>query len=258
MSSDNADILKEAIARGAGIVLSLPSAGLLRHHKSRFLAEDPDGIWVESVPVERPLVEELVRDRQSAGISFKNGTLKVIFSTPVLRFDPEHQINAETLVQAMLVVFPTHIKAIQRRSNYRVAVGAGSDLSVKVWRIAERAYLRDRPMASQFVRCVLRDISLGGLGVTFQGENGAPPKVTEEDRLRVEVTWGGAAFLVEGRMRKPTAGVGADPATILTGITFKPLDHDLEGRQTLAQLTRIVGTLQREEVRRHRLGGASA
>jgi hypothetical protein len=45
---------------------------------------------------------------------------------------------------------------------------------------------------------------------------------------------------------------------VRTGIVFKPLDQDLEGRQTLAALTRIVGQLQRDEVRRHRLGIKSA
>ena len=37
MAADNYDMLLDAIARNSGIVLSLPSAGMLRHHKSRFL-----------------------------------------------------------------------------------------------------------------------------------------------------------------------------------------------------------------------------
>ena len=37
------------------------------------------------------------------------------------------------------------------------------------------------------------------------------------------------------------------------GIQFKSLESNIDGRQTVAQLTRIVGELQREEIRRYRL-----
>src|SRR3954469_4780452 len=163
MASNNLDILKDAVARNAGIVLSLPSAGILRHHKSRFLSEFPDGFWVESVPSERPLVEELIRTEQPTGISFKSGTTKVVFATPILRLDLAYRVNEETQIAALLMQMPAEVKAIQRRHNYRVAVPAGTDMSVKVWRIPERAHLRDRPMAAQHVMCEVRDVSLGGL-----------------------------------------------------------------------------------------------
>ncbi len=256
MPSNNLEILSAAIARNAGIVLSLPSAGILRHHKSRFLSDETGGFWVESIPSERPLVEELIRTQHPAGISFKAGTTKVVFTAPLMRLDMAYRVNQETEIAAILLATPAEVKAIQRRHNYRVVVPVGSDMSVKVWRIPEKTYLRDRPMAAQQVNCELRDVSLGGLGVTFRGEDGQPPKVSEEDRLRVEVTFNGLAFLLEGRMRKPTPAPAphADANVVRTGIVFKPLDHDIEGRQTLAALTRIVGQLQRDEARRHRLG----
>jgi hypothetical protein len=37
-------------------------------------------------------------------------------------------------------------------------------------------------------------------------------------------------------------------------VQFKKLQNDLEGRQNVAALTQIVGELQRDEVRRIRLG----
>src|SRR4051812_1685417 len=106
MSSNHLDILLDAIARNAGIVLSLPSAGLLRHYKSRFLAEVKDGFWVESVPAERPLVEELVRTQMPAGVSFKSGLLKVIFTAPVIRHDPAYRVNVGMVLEAIHVSFP--------------------------------------------------------------------------------------------------------------------------------------------------------
>ena len=57
MGDANLDILLDAITRGVSAVLSLPSAGILRHHKSRFLGEDQNGFWMEMVPGERPLIE---------------------------------------------------------------------------------------------------------------------------------------------------------------------------------------------------------
>ena len=59
-----------AIVRNAAVVLSLPSAGLLRHHKSRFLAETDEGFWVESVPAERQATgARWLRGAQCAGLA---------------------------------------------------------------------------------------------------------------------------------------------------------------------------------------------
>src|SRR3954447_1041141 len=85
MAADNYDTLLDAIARNAGAVLSLPSAGMLRHHKSRFLSESAGGFWVESAPGEAALIDSLIASQQPAGISFKNGHLKVVFASPIQR-----------------------------------------------------------------------------------------------------------------------------------------------------------------------------
>ena len=110
----------------------------------------------------------------------------------------------------------------------------------------------DRPLAAQEVECELRDLSTGGMGLTFRGKDSEPPKVSTEDRLRIELTHSGDKILLEGRMRHPTAP--KKETQFRAGIQFKALENNLDGRQILAQLTRIVGELQREEVRRLRLG----
>lgn len=245
-------MLLDAIARNAGIVLSLPSAGMLRHHKSRFLAETPGGFFVESAPGEQALIDALVLSQQPAGVSFKNGHLKVVFASPIQRRQPQLQLNATTAVEALLLSFPSEVKAIQRRNNYRVRIPAGTELTARVWRIPEHAYLGDRPMAAQEVACELRDVSIGGIGVTFTGKAGEPAKVSTEDRLRIELSHPSGKILVEGRMRYPVEPLKA--SQIRAGVQFKALEGNLDGRQIVAQLTRIVGELQREEVRRMRLG----
>lgn len=257
MSSNNLDILNEAIARNAGVVFSLPSGGQLRHHKSRFLGAAPDAFWIESAAAERAAIDALVASRAPAGLSFKGGSTKVIFATPALRIDPAFRVNEGVVVQAVLMATPADVKVVQRRASYRVLVQPGSELSVRVWRIFDHAVLRDRPLPSQSVKCVVHDLSLGGMGVTFHGEKGDAPKVMEGDRLRIEVSWGGMILLLDGRVRKPTPGMNTDSSTLRTGVAFKPLEYDLEGRQAQAGLTRIIGMLQREEVRRHRLAATA-
>jgi hypothetical protein len=252
MAQENQNLLKDAIARNSSAVLSLPSAGLLRHHKARFLAEAPDGFWVESVPEEKPLVEELIAAKKPAGISFKSGVNKVVLASPILRREPAYRVNADTTVEAILLAFPEVVRASQRRNNYRVRVWPETELSIRVWRVAEKAYLGDRPMAAQEVQAELRDISVGGIGVTFTGKAGEPPKVSAADRLRIELSYSGTPVLLEGRMREP--GGPVQPGILRTGIQFKALQGDLEGRQRLALLTKIVGELQREEARRTRMG----
>jgi c-di-GMP-binding flagellar brake protein YcgR len=250
MAADNYDMLLDAIARNAGVVLSLPSAGMLRHHKSRFLSESAGGFWVEAAKDESALIDSLIASQQPTGISFKNGHLKVVFAAPIQRRVVGHRINATTEVEAICLSFPSEIKAIQRRNNYRVKIPSGVELSARCWRIPEHAYLGDRPMAAQEVPCELRDISIGGVGLTFRGKDGQPAKCSTEDRLRIELTHPGGKILVEGRMRHPVEP--SKENQMRAGIQFKALENNLDGRQILAQLTRIVGELQREEVRRFR------
>ncbi|HET6248283.1 MAG TPA: hypothetical protein VFE47_11340 [Tepidisphaeraceae bacterium] len=252
MQENTQQLLSDAIARNCAIVLSLPSAGMLRHQKSRLLAETPEGVWIELSAMEFPLAQELITTQKPAGISFKSGQTKVVFATPILQLNREYRINDETIIAAALVAFPAQIKAIQRRSNYRVRVFAGCDLSARVWRIAPRAALGERPMSTAELSTIFRDLSSGGMGVTFQSQDGAAPKVSTEDRLRIEVRFRDFTLLLEGRMRQPSGP--QPPGSVFTGIQFKDMSQDIEGRQKLTLLTRIVGEMQREEVRRARLG----
>lgn len=259
MSDSQAEILRSAIIRNTAVVLSLPSAGLLRHYKSRFLAEEDYGgspaFWVESDPKERLLIDELIAGKKPSAISFKNGPTKTMFLTPIVVQELEHRINAETIVPAVLMKWPAEIKSVQRRNTYRVRPSEASEFSVRIWRIPEHAYIGDRPLAAQELSTQIRDLSIGGLGVNFQPKDNEPVKVSSADRLRIQLTIKGDLVLLEGRMKYPEQA----PKTVVplrAGIQFKTLESDMEGRQKLAALTRVVGEMQREEVRRFRLGMA--
>jgi c-di-GMP-binding flagellar brake protein YcgR len=255
MQDADRELLHDAIARNAAAVLSLPSAGMLRHHKSRFLAEADEGFWIESAPQEKSLVEELIASQQSCGIAFKHGVNKVVFASPITARQSDYRINADTTVEAVLMRFPQQIKAVQRRNNYRAPIPAGSDITLKIWRMGPGVHLRDRPLAAQAIAVQLRDLSIGGMGVIFTGQDNQPPKVTNDDRLRIELTLNGEPLLLEGFMKHPQGKLTTP--TVRAGLQFKDLGNDIEGRRILAALTRLVGELQRAEVRRYRLGVTS-
>lgn len=251
MASSEHEVLREAVARNSSAVLSLPSAGILRHHKTRFLAEHEGALVLESVAGEAALIQSLIISEQPCGVVFKTGVLKAVFTCKLLRLEPQWKVNGDTTA-AVVVDFPSQIKTTQRRASYRVRVREDSELRVRIWRIATYAFLRDQPVAAQEVAVKLRDVSLGGLAVTFTGKDDQPPKICEADRLRIQLQYQDTTLVLEGRMRKPPKAPEGN--TLSTGVQFKKLEDDIQGRQTLAHLTRIVGELQREEVRRHRLG----
>src|SRR5438270_224321 len=78
MPNENYEMLKDAIARNSGAVLALPSAGLVRHHKTRFLGEEENGFWIESTPQERPLLDTLMLEDAPVGVAFKAGNASII------------------------------------------------------------------------------------------------------------------------------------------------------------------------------------
>src|SRR3954447_5632158 len=258
MSEKARDILSDAIGRNSAMVLSLPSAGMLRHHKSRFLNEADDGIWIESVLAERVLIDELIASGKPCGVSFKTGDQKVSFVAKVLRLDPEYRVNAQTIVCAVLVERPPEVKAVQRRNNYRVRVRDDSELRIQVWRIPEQVRVKDKPARAAELALTVRDLSIGGIGVIVLPKDDQPPKVLPGERVRVSIRFKeGEECLVEGRMRSPRqapAAAGSKLESIHTGIQFRGLEDGLEGRQILTELTKIVGALHLEEVRRHRMG----
>jgi hypothetical protein len=61
-----------------------------------------------------------------------------------------------------------------------------------------------------------------------------------------------ATLLLEASLRYPFPLPEAAP--VRAGLQFTNLEGNLDGRQKLAQLAKIVGGLHREEVRRARLG----
>jgi hypothetical protein len=253
MADKNADLLREASARNLAAVLSLPSAGMLRNYRSRLLGELDGGLLLQSTIDARPLSEELIRTKTPCVVSFRSGTMRAVFSSLIVRVQPRWRINAETVVEAVLLEFPTNIQAAQKRFNYRVEIPKYTEISLRLWRMGPGEHVTSKPVPAAEIRTEIRDLSTGGVGVKLLGENGDAPKICTDDRLRVQLSYNGQALLLEGQMRKPSV---TNKDSFITGIHFKKLEDSLEGRQTLSQLVRIVGELQRAELRNMRMGMA--
>jgi hypothetical protein len=270
----NLELLRAAIARRAGVVLSLPETpgapvaaadgaeagtggGALKHYKSRFLADGGDGLWVLSVPADAALVRELVERRSPAGVSFRNGHTKIIFAAPVLHVQSDYPAaDGAGTVDALLLRFPeaAEVRAVQRRKNYRVPVLPNSELSVRLWTMNEGAHLRDKPPSKSELKGDLFDISVAGLGVVLHGTPGKPPAVAAGDRVRVQLTVREANVLLEGRIRYPAKAVTDGAGPFRTGVQFKTFTESRDDRNAMIQLDRIVSELQRESIRRRKLG----
>jgi hypothetical protein len=225
---------------------------MFRNHKSRFVCGIEGGILVEAPADDRALIAELVRDQTPCVVSFRSGAYKVSFATPIRRAEPSWWLNNETVVNALLLEFPAKITASQKRSDYRVEIPPHTDISVRIWRLARHEDLKIEPPPEREVTAEVLDASTGGVGVKLIGSEGQKPKICTEDRLRIVLTFNGEGLILEGRMRAPS--VLPEGHTIITGIQFKVLEDNLEGRKTKARLLRIVGDLQRAELRMSKLG----
>jgi c-di-GMP-binding flagellar brake protein YcgR len=245
------ETLLSAIARNRGAVLTLPLAGMVRHCKTWFLSEDSEGFWIESDPTQGSLIDDLIIKAVPVGIAFKHGHTKTIFTTHVLRRQPDFQINREMALEAMLLRFPSHIKSVQRRSNYRVTIPASWGISIRVWKIPEHWVIRDKPPATMAVQARLCDLSVSGAGMLISPKDNQPVCMVPNTRLRAQLKYADIDTILEARVQHvwPTPD-----HSLRVGVQFKKLENDLGGRHILSRLTTIVGELRRAEVRRLRMG----
>ncbi len=249
MADRSDEVLSEAIERNLAAVLSLPSAGMFRHYKTRFLCSVSEGVWIEGVPDEQPLIDSLIKSGQPTGISFRSGTQKVNFAVSILKDDPKYQVNPTTMVRALLLQKPTDVKAIQRRSHYRAPIHEVDRISIQLWRIPEQDPIEKQPQKAAELEASIHNLSVGGMGIMLTGK-GDRAKVVAGERVRVILKKSGRDdVLLEGRVGQLRKN---DTGTLETGVQFVGLQARLEGRQILNDLTKLVGELQREEVKRMR------
>jgi len=175
---------------------------------------------------------------------------KLQFVSRLLECRNDFKTSGDCTVVAWLVETPQDVVQTQRRNDYRVRVLPTDEIGVDVWQIPEHVHLSDRPSARQHLAKVeIRDLSVGGLGMVIPAKDETPTRVTVSERLRVLLKLPEEEILLEARI----AFAAIDSALVThCGLEFQHLQRDLEGRQKLAKLNKLVGRLQRDEVRRQR------
>jgi c-di-GMP-binding flagellar brake protein YcgR len=252
MSDKYAKIVHDAVARSLSTLLSLPSAGMFRSHRSRFISDFEGGILVQAPTKDRALIAELVRNKAPCMVSFRKGIYSVIFAVPIRRVEPRWRLNDHTTLSALLMEFPSEIKVTQKRSHYRIKIPPYTEISVRVCRLMRDEDVNVELPPDREVTAEVRDVSVGGIGVKLIGSDGKKPRIRAEDRLRIVLTFEGQGLVIEGQIRPPSAPPKGD--TIVTGIKFKAMEDNLEDRRTCTRLLQIVGELQRRDLRLAKLG----
>jgi c-di-GMP-binding flagellar brake protein YcgR len=248
MKVDDQQLLRDAIARNAGAVISLPTGNELRHHKTRLIAAEDDGFWIQLPQGARTQMGLVMERRQTVGLSVISSACKVVMSSLVLQFRAGLQLNEHISVDAALLAWPAQVAAIQRRASYRASVRLDADLPVTVWCIADDARLTDAPEDQEQREVILRNLSVDGLGLICVVYPEVPPPGLNQ-RLRVRIVHAGTQLLLAARVRhvRPLPN-----GNVAIGAQFEKLELTVENRPTLAALTHLVSQLQRDEIRRHR------
>lgn len=251
--ADHFEMLREAIERNTPITLSLPSAGMMRTHKSRLLEMTDDAILLESVAGQADAIDALIAEGSSVKVSFRAETQNVEFSAALFERRRGHKLNAAVEIEALRIARPTSVKVVQRRATYRAAVTPDTDVSVKCWRIGEQYDMAtsEKPPAAAMMNIAVRDLSAGGLGGLWKRRMGEPASLVANQRLRIDIQSPAGEVSLDARVRFLQAV--PDPDCSRIGIQFILASNSMADRQKTATLQKLISELQRAELKRMKL-----
>lgn len=250
---DHIELLREAIDRNTPITLSLPSAGMMRTYKSRLLEMRDDAILLESISGLGEALDALIASGNAVRVSFRAETQNVEFATHLLERRRGHRLNATTEIEALCVALPTSVKVVQRRASYRASVTPDTDVSFTCWRISEQYDFAagNTPPAAAMMNIAVHDLSAGGLGGLWKRRSGEPSSLVPNQRLRVDITSPTGTLSMDARVR--FLSEAPDPDTSRIGVQFTLQPTSLADRQKTTLLNKLLGELQRAELRRIKL-----
>lgn len=248
--SDNFDLLQQAIERNTAIMLGLPSAMVVKPYRSRLLQITDEGIYLESVAGQADAIDALIEAKRPVLVAFRSDVRRVEFTGPILKRLRGHRLNASTLIEALIIQRPEKVTAVQRRSDYRVSVPADSEISFQFHRITEQADLVEKPMSTAAMTIDVRDFSAGGCGGTWKRRKDEP-KLAPDQRLRVEIDSVIGKLILDARVR--FSAELNEPELVRLGLQFSLNANSIPDRQKMLQINKLMGELQRMELRRKRL-----
>ncbi|QOV92071.1 PilZ domain-containing protein [Humisphaera borealis] len=252
MSESAAQAVVDAIERNSAISLLMPATGPGDAKRTRFLGQTSAGIWIECPPKQQLLAETLQRWGKPVGISFRTGEYLVSFSAAILGYRPRFTLSAAVGdVEAICVGEPVGLRMTQRRAGYRAKVALDAEIRTLAWPIDEKASIDIIPPTPGII-CDLRDLSINGVGVILKACKGRSPRVSLDDRIRLEVSAAEKHLVIGTRVRQEPRKL--PDGSVRVGLNIEGISKTIEGRRTLAQIAQLVAELQRIEARRRRAG----
>ena len=154
-------------------------------------------------------------------------------------------------IEALHLARPESVKAVQRRNDYRVSVPSESGITFRFYRVSERDDLSGPPSATSAMVVDVRDFSAGGLGGTWRRRADEPPRLVADQRLRVDIDSPQGKLTLDARVR--FLQMLPDPDLQRVGVQFALNPNNLQDRQRMTILNKVMGELQRMELRRKKL-----
>jgi c-di-GMP-binding flagellar brake protein YcgR len=237
------EILTQAAAQSAPVVVTIRAQECWRTYKSRMLAAEV-GRWLL---IERPTPGSSsgppeIAPGEELGITFRRGHRKCMFSAQVLQAAQAGTPSGP--VAALAVGWPEWMQEFQRRVYQRVTPPPDGPIEVHLW----PGGVEWRPSAAHGGVCVGRvtDLSVGGMAVTMAGTCA----------LRMDDALGCAfaprpedePFVFDATLRH--VGRDAESNAVL-GVQFVGLETSTYGRLAIARLARIVTAFHRAQARRN-------
>jgi len=246
MDAMNLDSLSAAVAVHGPAVLTVHSNGVFYNGKSRLLANDDNGLWVETPACLIPLLQTIQGQSIVVHVSFRLNIGSFTFAAPLLLHSNDFRSNNSAAVSALLLMVPPMLAASIKRQSYRVTVFDQTRLQPKVWKIPHGAVLRDHPAPSAELKARVHDLSSDGACLIVHPRAGQAPTIEKDQRFRISFTHQNEELLLDGRARY---GLLLPDDSIRVGLQFKRLETDIKSRQSIARLNQVLGELQRDEAR---------
>lgn len=244
------EIIAGAMEREAPCVVTRRRVAGWKPFKSRFLYGDAVvGRLLVAPPSNAPGAEpSKLRPGERVGVTFRRGHKKCMFATIVLAQESLELAEGDTAAECVELQWPEALQELQRRVYYR-ATPVGRRVHVRFWPggVSGRAEAEktDRGILSG----VLQDLSAGGMRILTTDVSA--DTFAEGDAI-------GCAFAP--RPRADALVLDAifrhlrpeDEGTCSVGVQFVGLETSERGRNTLADLARLVTDYQRAHARQQR------
>lgn len=249
--SDAVTYLQQAIERNANAVLTVTCNGAARLTRSRLLAVDGKSLWIGLPTDQADAIDGMVNRHAEARVNFRLQQTNVEFHARVLERRQAYQLNATTTCEAVRLEWPTNIAVVQRRHAYRVGVASPVEVHVKIWRIEKDVDLTAIPPAGSEMNIDVRDFSESGVGGVWKRRVGENPILPTDQRLRVDIITPTGTTSIDAYVRF-LAGL-PEPEFRRVGVQFMFNRTNLIDRTKMSTLSRLIGDLQRAELKRLRV-----